>query len=45
MSSLVAVSRPEAGAVRCEHLVAKYDVAVFIQTKFKLGIRNDDATG
>ena len=43
MSRLIALCRPETGAVRCEHLVAKHDVAIFIQSEFKFCVRNDNA--
>ena len=43
VSRLIAVCRPEAGAVRCQHLVANHHVAVLIQTELKLCVRNDDA--
>ena len=43
MSRLIALCRPETGAVRCEHLVAKHDVSIFIQSKFKFCVRNDNA--
>ena len=42
MSRLISVSRPETGAVRCEHLVAQHDIAVFVQTEFELGICDND---
>ena len=42
MTCFIAVCRPETGAVRCQHLVSDHDIAVLIQTKLKLGIRNDD---
>ena len=35
MSRFISFSRPETGAVRCEHLITDYHVSVFIQTKFK----------
>ena len=42
VSRLISVSRPETGAVRCEHLVAQNDIAVFVQTEFELGICDND---
>ena len=43
VTNFVAFYRPETGTVRSQHLVADDDVAVFVQTKLKLGICNDDA--
>ena len=43
MAGLVALGRPEAGRIGGEHFVAQHDIAVFVQTKFKLGVGNDDA--
>ena len=43
MSRLIAVCGPEAGAVRCEHLIAKDDITVFIQSEFEFGICDNDA--
>ena len=43
VSRLVSVCRPEAGAVRCEHLVAENDVSVFIEAELELCICDDDA--
>ena len=43
MSRLISVSRPEAGAVRCEHLVAQNDGSVLVETEFKLGISDNDS--
>ena len=42
VTRLIAFCRPEAGAVRCEHLVAQNDIAVFVQTEFELGICDND---
>ena len=42
MSCLVALCRPETGAVRCQHLITKNDVAILIQTELKLGICDND---
>ena len=43
LSNFVASKRPEAGTVRRQHLIAKDDLTIFIKTKFKFGIGNDDA--
>ena len=43
MSCLVALCRPETGAVRSQHLVADYDISVFIETKLKFCVCNDNA--
>ena len=42
MSRLIPFSRPEAGAVRCQHLIAQDDIAVFIQTELEFGVCDDD---
>ena len=42
MSCLVALCRPETGAVRSQHLITKNDVAILIQTELKLGICDND---
>ena len=42
MARLISFCRPETGAVRCEHLVAQNDIAVFVQTEFELGICDND---
>ena len=43
MSRFISFSRPETGAVRCEHLITDHHVSIFIQTKFKFGICDDDS--
>ena len=43
MSWLIAICRPETGAVRCKHLITDNDISILIQTKLKLGICNNDA--
>ena len=45
MTRLVAFCRPEAGAVRCEHLVADHEIALVIETELEFCISNDDASG
>ena len=45
LACLVAFQRPETGAVGSQHLVADYNLAVFIHAEFKLGISDDDASG
>ena len=42
MSGFIAFRRPETGAVGCQHFIADHHVAILVQTKLKLGIRNDD---
>ena len=42
MSWLIAICRPESGAVRCEHLITKHNISILIQTKLKLGICNNN---
>ncbi len=44
MARLIPFCRPEPGTVRCQHLVPQHNVARFIQAKFELGVRNDNAT-
>ena len=43
LANFVAFQRPEAGAVRGNHFVTQYNLAVLVQTKFKFGVGNDDA--
>ena len=43
LANFVAFQRPEAGAVRGNHFVTQYNLAVLVKTKFKFGIGNDDA--
>ena len=45
MAWFVLVGRPEAGAVRRQHLIADDQFVVLVQTEFKLGIRYDDTAG
>ena len=45
VSRFISVGRPEAGAVRGQHLVADDDRSVLIQAEFELGIRDDDQIG
>ena len=42
MTALVTVRRPETGTVGCEHLIAQYQIAVFIQTELEFCIGDDD---
>ena len=42
---LIAFCRPEAGAVRCEHLVADHEIALVVETELEFCIGNDDASG
>ena len=42
MTGLIAVCRPETGAVRGKHFITKDNIPIFIQTELKLGISNDD---
>ncbi len=44
MARFVNIGRPEAGAVGGEHFIAQYHIAVFIQTEFKLGVCDNDAS-
>ena len=43
MSRFITVCRPEAGAVRCEHLITDNKATILVKTKFKFGICNDDS--
>ena len=43
VARLIAVCRPETGAVRSQHLIAQGDVSVLIQAKLKFGVCDDDA--
>ena len=45
MSGFISLDRPEAGGIRCQHLIAEDNLTVVIQTEFKLGIRDDDTAG
>ena len=45
MARLITVCRPEAGGIRCQHLITENDLSVFVQSEFKLGIRDDDPLG
>ena len=42
MSGFISFRRPEAGTVRCQHLVADHHITILVQTEFKLGIRNNN---
>ena len=42
VSRLISVCRPEAGAVRCEHLVSEHDISVLVQTELKFRVSDDD---
>ena len=43
VTRLIAFCRPEAGAVRCEHLVADHEVALLVKTEFEFCIGDDDS--
>lgn len=45
MSGLIAVGRPEAGAVRGQHFITQNNIAVLVQTEFEFGVGDDDAAG
>ena len=45
MTRLVAVGGPETAAVGGQHLVTDDQTAIFVQTKLKFGVGNDDALG
>ena len=45
MSGLIAVYRPETGAVGSQHFISQYHIAVLIQTELELGICNNDSFG
>ena len=42
LSCFITLQRPEAGAVRGEHFVTENDIAVFVESELKLGVRDDD---
>ena len=45
MSRLIALCRPETGAVGGQHFVAQNDISLLIQTELELGISNNNALG
>ena len=45
MSRLIPVGRPEAGAVRRQHLVADDQFSILVQTELELGVCDDDSAG
>ena len=45
MSGLVAVYRPETGAVGSQYFIPQYHVAVLIQSELELGICDNDSFG
>ena len=42
MSRLVSFSWPETRTVWCEHLITDYKITIFIQTKLKFCVCNDN---
>ena len=45
MADLIALHRPEAGGIRSQHLICKYNIPILVQPELQLGIRDDDASG
>ena len=45
MADLIALHRPEAGGIRSQHLICKYNISILVQSEFQLGIRDNDAPG
>ena len=44
VAGFINIGRPETGAVGGQHFIAQYHIAVFIQTEFKLGVCDNDAS-